>query len=94
MILVDVPSERIDDKSKAVSYYTYDFNLDHDTGIMEMIVSISQFNYWIRLCGSCRKGRHDDTGLYESHGIRQYHRGPDIFAFDHEHQQKLEVSRL
>ena len=26
--------------------YTYDFNLDHDTDIMEMIVSTSQFNYW------------------------------------------------
>lgn len=46
MILIDVPSEQVDDKSKDVSYYTYDFNLDHDTDIMEMIVSASQFNYW------------------------------------------------
>lgn len=48
MLLVDLPDEKMNDFSDALSELDFDYNINHDIWFMPVVKNIEHFQYWCK----------------------------------------------
>lgn len=64
MILVNLTDQELVPYQRALSFLTYDFNMDHDTDIAPVQKSAAFFNEWVRSYPFYSNIRRDGITLY------------------------------
>ena len=66
MLMVDLPDERLDDFSDALSQLGFDYNVDHDVWIMPVVKNIDHFQYWRQAYPIYSNVEKEGIALYEA----------------------------
>lgn len=65
MILVDITEEQICKTRGLISEYTYEFNMQHDLDIKQIIKSKAQFDYWKSVYPFYKNVNREGIKIYE-----------------------------
>ncbi|MBO5292269.1 MAG: nucleotidyltransferase domain-containing protein [Lachnospiraceae bacterium] len=66
MLLVDLPEDRLDQFSDALSELGFDYNVDHDVWFMPVVKNIDHFHYWCQAYPFYSNVAKEGISIYEA----------------------------
>lgn len=66
MVLVDLPSEKLDEYSDALAEIDFEYNVDYDIWMMPVVKNIEHFNHWVKAYPFYSNVQKEGVILYEA----------------------------
>ncbi|MCI7132055.1 MAG: nucleotidyltransferase domain-containing protein [Lachnospiraceae bacterium] len=66
MVLVDLPSDKMDEYSDALAEVDYEYNVNYDIWMMPVVKNVEHFNHWVTAYPFYSNVQREGVVLYEA----------------------------